>query len=389
MTIGAILATAGAGALGIAAHKVVEKLVDKGIDKTGTSLNHALSAIHRQWHNGAGQTYVTATQSIRVEPFILVDARVARLPYIKDVMNTAQRIFTSYYLMSVAADNTVNGVRVSKYLDKFAPDRDLNAATQEFLSTESYQFGLPFVGEVCGMERYSHYSAESDDSKKSGSTFDRKVVQEIANLAVGQIVDVKITDGSNSATVPVQIRLRPIGMDPVVIREVLALGGENQSQSARWRRWKVGELSLFRDLLFNQDQIDRYRRAAMKDTSGYFRKVHARQNKSLIATFMSDTPSIGAASSIAVVSKETVRELEDQITGRLADFEARQRIFDDSLLMLLFVIDEDHEVVTLYTRDMDDSAVYSIKDLKGKSDDKADLTDIMRSFLEGRIPGRL
>jgi hypothetical protein len=59
-------------------------------------------------------------------------------------------------------------------------------------------------------------------------------------------------------------------------------------------------------------------------------------------------------------------------------------------MLLLFVVDADHETVTIYTRDIDNSATYAIRDVKSSSGEaKSDITDIMRSYLEGRIPGRL
>ncbi|MOA69609.1 hypothetical protein D3C78_1978950 [compost metagenome] len=57
-------------------------------------------------------------------------------------------------------------------------------------------------------------------------------------------------------------------------------------------------------------------------------------------------------------------------------------------MMLLFVIDTDHDTVTLYTRDIEQSGVYAMKDLKGGGKSN-DLTDIMKMFMEGRVPGRL
>jgi hypothetical protein len=151
---GAVAATAGAFAQKFG-EAVVNETAKKVVD---TSLNKMVEVLTNQWSQGAGQNYISKTQSVRIEPFTLIDSRATRLPYMKDVMNVAQRLFTSYYLLSVASDNKIGGVKVSKYLDKFAPDRDLTEASKEFLSLESYQFGLPFVGEAAGLNRYSDYT---------------------------------------------------------------------------------------------------------------------------------------------------------------------------------------------------------------------------------------
>lgn len=402
----AVLLTAGSTALKAGIQHVVQKSVDTGID---TAVKAITSTLERSPGN-----YVKATQSVRVEPFTLIDSRAVRYANIKDVLNTAQRLFTAYYLMAVAAENTIDGIKVSKYLDRFAPDRAAGTATLNMLSTESYQFGLPFVGEAAGLERYSAYCTEAaippNITSNPGmlkqladgagaAAIEREGVgisvnaaaataKDIDNLAVGQIVDVTIDKNGKKATLPVQIRLRTMGADPTVMREILALGGEDRSRAARLRKFRVGEISGFRDLVANQDYIDRYRQAAMADTSGYFRAAYKRVNKGLLATLLTGEPSIGAASSIAITTTETIRDVERVIDGRFSDFRTRQRIFEDSLMMLLFVIDADNDVVTLYTRDIEQPGVYALKDLKGGGKSN-DLTDLMKVFMEGRVPGRL
>jgi len=415
MSIGAIFKAAGVAAGAAVGGAFAKAVVDRTADAVvNTSLNKVVDALKVAWASGAGQNYVSKTKSVRIEPFALIDSRAVRLPYTKDVMNVAQRLFTSYYLLTVASDNTIGGVRVAKYLDKFAPDRDLTAASLSFLSNESYQLGLPFVGEAAGLERYSDYTTEANDPRGSrnekdlpsgdplgsdkgtsgGATFGSttaKIAQDVGNLAVGQIVDVSIQDGANKATVPVAIRLRTLAMEPVSLVELLSLVGENNRAPARWRAWRVGEKELLRDLVLGLDRIDAYRRAVMSDKSGYFRKAHQRANKGLIATMLTGQPSIGDATSICVITKDTQREVEEKMNGRFNDFAVRQDMFEGGLMMLLFVIDPDLETVTVYTRDIEDYGVYTLKDIKGAGpqSQNGDLSEIMKSYLEGRVPGRL
>lgn len=386
---------AGAAATAYVGGKVADALVE-------TSLDKAISAISRAMAAGAGQSLVSKSASSRIEPFTLVDTRAMRLPYIKDVLNVGQRLFTAYFMMGISSDNKIGSIKVSKRLDKFAPDRDLMSATASFLSTESYHFGLPFVGEAAGLQRYADYSSEANNpvlpdpktpvnSAVISAGGANKIVQDATNLAIGQIVDVTFTDGANTGTVQVMIRLRVMAMEPSNFVSTLALGGEDNSSAARFRKFRVGELTLWNDLVRQQDRIDNYRRTVMSDKTGYFRKAHARKNKSLLATMLTGQPSVAEATSIAIITKETQLETEDRINGRFSDFVTRQRMFDDSMLMLLLVVDADHETVTIYTRDIEDYGVHTIKDLKGVSNNGGggDLADIMKSYLEGRVPGRL
>lgn len=399
-TIAKILLGAGL-ALGSTAGLGALKRVAAGVQ--GSRLDKAVDAVVTQWAAGAGSNLVKATQSVRVEPYCLVDVRAAQQPEIKDVMIAAQRLYTSYYLTAVAAENTVGSVKVSRFLDKFAPDRDLSQATQNFISTgyssESYQFGLPFAGQAQGVERYAEYCSEASNPvdpkavKKGGASFGNgttKTITDITNLSIGQIVDVTITNGEQKGVIPVSIRLRTVGMDTSLMHEVLALGARNNGNLSRLTQWRVGDKTLLGDLIMNQDRIDAYRRAAMADTSGYFRNIHKRADRGLLAHLLSGQPSLGTVSSIVVTTIDTIREVEHETGARFDDFEDRQKIFEDSLLMLLFVIDPDHETVRVYTRDIEESGVYPLRDLKNQnSNGNTDLTEIMRSYLEGKVPGRL
>jgi hypothetical protein len=49
------------------------------------------------------------------------------------------------------------------------------------------------------------------------------------------------------------------------------------------------------------------------------------------------------------------------------------------------------ETLTIYTRDIEDYGVYTMSDIKsaGPSSGNTDLSEIMRSYLEGKVPGRL
>lgn len=410
MSVFKIAAAVGAALGAPFAAKVGEKLLDKFIDKVvvdrvNSGLDKVITATFNAWKAGHGQSLISASQAVRVEPFVLVDVRASRLPYIKDVMNVAQRLYTSYYLLANAAENTIAGVKVAKRLDKFATDRDLKEATVSFLSdkgygalsSESYQFGLPFVGEAVGLHRWGTFSNEANNPvgdhgpKVNGVSYKaNSIASDVANLAVGQIVDVTITDGKSTATVPVQIKLRPLGMESGTIAELFALGGEDNSFGARALRVKVGEISLWRDLVMKQDQVERYRRAVMSDKSGYFRRAASRDNKNTMATILTGTPSVGDAVSIAIITRDTLRDAEEKMDRPITDFATRQQVFDEGMMMLLFVVDPDHETVTIFTKDIEDYGTYALRDLKSAgSGDKSDLADIMKSYLEGRVPGRL
>jgi hypothetical protein len=388
---------------------------------------------------------VRVTQSARVEPILLMDQRASQVPFIQDVVHSLYNLFTGYWLLSVSLDTTINGVSVGRRLDKFATDRDLADATATAIGSafESMDIGLPFAKDV---QRASFESAnlaylkefaeqcasfeamegvnpgygasfealadadrqkiedavegekyKKDLTKATYGTSDsnrvtdpNKIVQSITNLAVGNIVEVTISEDGKEAKVPVMIRLRVAGMNPTAMVQTLALGGVDMSFRGRWRAWRAGELRFWSDFVMAMDRVDAHRAASMNDETGYYKTVYNRAKRNGMAEILTSGPSLGTASSIIVITQQTAEELERQIGGQLSSFKVRQGIFGQTYSMLLAVVDPDWESVTIYTRGIDMPTKLSKDMMKtaGKSDSK-ELMDILKSYQLGKAPGRI
>ena len=75
------------------------------------------------------------------------------------------------------------------------------------------------------------------------------------------------------------------------------------------------------------------------------------------------------------------------MSGRLKDFNFREKIFKKSYQMLLVVVDTNWERVTIYTRSIEHASQHSIKELKaagGKKD--IDITEILNAYKMGSAP---
>lgn len=408
-----------------------------------TSIQGTIQGFKRLWDSNAPTSYIRAAAPARVEPFVMIDESVAGLPYIKDVLNAGQRILICNYLLAHAATNSIGGINVARRLDRFAPDRSLDVATRHFLemesstqtgtgvySGESYKYGLPVPGVPVGIARFGDLAEyvrgpiKLEDSYSPESVFDKvfdkveagsdvvnphiekanvyskapgtssvtnvqKTVNEVSSLVMGAIVDVKITNGEQEATIPVQIRLRPVGVSSEVISGTFALQGKDYSIPSRLRALRIGEID-WKDLVFQTDAVREYRQLTAKDKNNFFRKTYERSNKNFLASMLTGKGSIGEMSSIIVTSTDTVRQFERNTGQRLSDFRTRQKILEDTLTMLILVIDPDSETVTIYMDSLDDEATYLISDLRtGGKNDNNDLGELMTALLGGRIPNRL
>ncbi|MNB58628.1 hypothetical protein D3C75_74490 [compost metagenome] len=446
-----LLVTAGIGLLAKYTPQVVAALTNKISDKAAGEVIKKAKTVLAGSKEG---DLVRFTQSARVEPILLMDKRAVNIPFIQDVVHTAYNMFTGYWLLAVSLDTKINDVSVGRRLDKFATDRDLNEATLTMLtespSMESFaasmaDFGLPFIDEIlaeqhqvamesvsngdmvaanvtadileddpvkAGAEasKYGQKKAEAADAaaaadakkkaeeeernrlakKGTGVTNAAKYVEKVNNLAVGNVIDVTISEDGKDAVVPVTIRLRVAAMPSDVMTQTLAVGGTDVTMRSRWRAWRAGEIGFWSDFVLQMDRVDAHRAAMMKDETGYYRTVYARAAKNSAASAMAGGPSLGTASAILVMDVKTATDLERRIGGQLSNFKTRQGIFGHTYSMLMIIVDPDWESVTIYTRGIEMPSKLTKNDIKtgGKSDSK-ELMDILKSYQLGKAPGRI
>lgn len=442
MESGALLAGLAAAAIGYVGKKVAESLIEKvSKDAAGEVIKGTKALLKAAPSNDL----VRVTQSARVEPILLMDQRAVQVPFIQDVVHSLYNLFTGYWLLSVSLDTTINGVSVGRRLDKFATDRDLADATSAYIDTsmESMDIGLPFTKTImqANFESYQDnlqaefdaYVASMEDAKSDAANQARKeindpnatveydheviqrrreeaalaksprnpvqgsrvtdpgkMVQTITNLAVGNVVEVVISEDGKEARVPVMIRLRVAGMNPKALVQTLAVGGVDMTTRGRWRAWRAGELRFWSDFVMAMDRVDAHRAASINDETGYYKTVYGRAKRNGMAEILTQGPSLGTASSIIVMTQQSCDELEREIGGQLSSFRVRQGIFGHTYSMLMAVVDPDWETVTIYTRGIEMATKLSKNDMKmaGKSDSK-ELMDILKSYQLGKAPGRI
>jgi hypothetical protein len=75
----------------------------------------------------ADNSLVSFTHPSRVEPLTIIGNDCVHLEYLPDVMQSLSSIFAGYYLQAVAMTTQVNGITVTKMLDRLNPDRKADA----------------------------------------------------------------------------------------------------------------------------------------------------------------------------------------------------------------------------------------------------------------------
>lgn len=329
------------------------------------------------------------TKPTRVEPLCIIEDRIKLLPYAHDLMQTLTTIYSGYYLQAVGISVNVGKVDVIRLLDKLNPERspfDSAAGTAGYmLSTESYQHCLPSPSKKVSME------ARGDDPRPapSGGGFGKDTVlrlQENANLSVGKLLEVNVESCGHKATFPIAVRLIVNNGDEATLAHTLAVGSKDVSMKARWHGMRSGQLKYVEDGIFCQDLIDAHRKALMHDT-GFYAATLERRNRNVVSAIVSGQPSVSTASNIVVVTKDLVKKLEGQIAGRFSDFATRERIFKNTYVMLMVVVDPEWGHVTIYHRSIERPTELTDKELKsaGKAQGP-DIAEILKAYQLGNSP---
>lgn len=362
------------------------------IDLSSVGLN-VVRKIQDLWSGAKADSLIDYTQVARVEPIVLIDTDAMESDILPDAMQTLQSIFSGYYLQAMAISTNVGKVEVQRHLDKLNPHRNPgDSATNTMgwlLATESYQHRLPTPTARLSMEAITDRFEDNPESETS-TGYGRDTVKELnelTNLCVGKMLSVEITDGLHKATIPVSIRLMASSLPTASLLHILSIGTKDTSTGERWHQWKSGEIEFIKDLVMCQDLIDAHKENLKHDVEGIWTAIQKRRRSNQLSTIVSANPSIATASNMCVLTSESVAGLEMRINGKLSDFKVREKIFKETYLMIMCVIDKSWNRVTFYHRGIPVATSVSADILKARNKGNGpDVSDILKAYQVGSAP---
>lgn len=334
----------------------------------------------------------------RVEPIAIIDNVLADQPYMQDLMKVATSQFAAYYLQAVNMVMGVGKIDTLKVFDSLNPVRSVAGdIAGTVFSKENYVDGLPSIEsfkqkvdqyEIAeySFEAYT-YGMEADkveEEKKAVrnlSASDTGKIYEVENLAVGKLLNVEIDSGDGvKAKLPVLIRLVPAVVPSEALTHIFVAGGRD-SWSHRFFLVKTGQLHFWRDFVLGQDMIDAHMKALMTDRSGVYKEITDRRRNNVSKAVTSGRVSLADASNIAIISSNTMKTTASQLYSRMDDMAVREKIFDNSYLLMLLVVDERWNQVTIYHRGVDLTSKYRLDDIKMAEKNKgSDITELFKMF---------
>lgn len=356
---------------------------------------------------GKSESLLDYTRMTRVEPLVLLDDQVPHYPFIEDVLKSLLSIFAASYLQGVAVSVNVGKINTMRLLDKLSPTRrpmeSFAFATESLMRKENYKYGLPKfdialeagfampkVDSTITSIDQTVTEPEAEPDKPNNLKLGKEtltVVQSAANLSVGMVLDVEIESDGSKANIPITVRLITNVVPDAIFVHIFTHNAKKIDFKERYHGWRSGELEFINDIVLCQDLISAHRKALIKDKTGIYREIMSRRTQNRFSGIVSMNPSVATASNMAVISTATAAAIESEVGGRLDNYAIRERIFKDTYMMIIVVLDAQYEQVTMYYRGIQTPTQVSVKGMKhaGKGNGM-DVAEVLRSFQLGTAP---
>ena len=418
----------------------LEGLADIGI----AGINKAIA----QWSLNTVQSarhgsLVEATQTMRVQPLCVIDHTLSTSPILEPLNQNLLNLFSAYYLQAVARDNVIGKVSVFRRLDKLNPNRSkaesvlnnaaiilngmegyydtslpclpkltnthvereaIKAATESLVySMEAVEvtdeavaetaettekpsawkrIGQSIVDDINGIDKNGNPKNEKASALSSGDA------KELTQLAVGKILNVTFKENGSELNVPIAVRLMTSLMLPNALVRLLNFGSRERDLTLkeRWHAYKSGKIEFWRDFILAKDLKKQRVKDITADKDRVYQKIQARLLDNAAAGAMSANPSLANMSNIIIINKPTLQELESVLGGKFSNFNLRERVFNNTGIMLFAVVDNDSQRVKIYHQSIEECTDVSFNEINRGSKKDSDITDLLNVFLQGGAP---
>lgn len=361
----------------------------------------------------SGLNLADVAKIARVEPIVLVSSNLTTLKELPDILQGVLNIYSGYYLQAVQLlSSAAINVKILKILDRLNPDRDIKTVVSANLGLENYSlksyinytsvnydtltlesFVPKFIqkkvtkSHQTSIDNIAAESADSVESARIGKidNFDK------LNYSVGKILNVEfnVKDANGNATsvqIPVVVKLDTMVFPSEVMNSVLTVNKQELSFGSRLKDAIAGRISFIKDFILVSDLIKEHKKALIKDPTGYYAKVLARTNNSKFFSLLPGNMSLNSISSVFVISEKEESEIAKKIGGKLTNDTTRNIVFDNTLAMMIVVVDREWERVSIYIRGQNSGFTQaSFTDFKSASDknSSAQILEFMKAFNMG------
>lgn len=276
--------------------------------------------------------------------------------------------------------------------------------TENFLALKDLasKFGDP----VPSLEDNNQQSAPADNGKKEEGKSDEKkekkdfsgqekeLKADSARLFCGHLLEMKIPTGTGE-TVPLYfyVQLLPQVIPGLVMQEFMR-GNATPDRALRWAMYKAGEISFWKDFVFECDRVAKRKKALKVDKDGFLREMEDRRSAALKKKIYQMKGEANRrrnlCNSIIICTKRSLDNVCKDVGINMKSYTQRDELLNDMMAMMLCVVDTNYGTVDLYMNGIEGRGEYTAKMIEGatKSKDALDVKDIISLVSAGSMPTR-
>ena len=212
------------------------------------------------------------------------------------------------------------------------------------------------------------------------------------SLPSGRILNIPmLTDGKSSFNLQLLIQLFPFFIETDVAQEFINLNF-TPSFWRRFTQFQAGEISFFKDFIFSCDLREKRMKALIKDKTGGLADMINKQKNAVASHWMNflrkpGTEKINIASTILILNRNSVDKTLNKSGIDLKSISNRKRFFENSYCMMLVLVDQMYNEVTIYYNGIEAVSTFKYEQIKRESKkESTDLVSIMKSYAQGLAP---
>lgn len=338
-----------------------------------------------------------------IESRVYLTREAAREECVNDLLYCINVMYAGWCMTALSMNQMVQGSKIRDILNTVAtesirPQDAYKSLDQAFAALENYKsVNSPFFPvTLAGPSNVIPSIDDPDEDASFAGGAGNKVIEfpKDYRLVSGIVIDVSFGLGDardkKVLSVPVAVRLDPLLINQDAAKQFFA-ANFRQDMWMRWFKVKTGEISFWKDFLFEMDLLDEKYKAIRHDRTGTVKDMYDAQQSALssyllkIIGWRADRQNI--ASSIHIFTKPQFQEF---CRTTHCNFDRRDDLLKylrKTLSMMIAVIDNEYQMVDMYIAGVGKKTTYQFSQLQNYTKpNQYDLTSVMRAFANTNAP---
>lgn len=362
-----------------------------------------------------GTSLADVAQVARVQPITMVSESLKTYPELWDIEQGILNIYAGYYLQAFSIfEVQMKDSRLISVLDRLNPNRTLKTALVAYESFRPNMYdllstsleseyienvkkyhcleGLGFGSKRLNLATESisstadkalagirqeadsdQYGSDGPKGESGGSATISTKASDVftqSNETVGKVVEVSFSIKDEVVKIPVIMELDLFDVDPDVMVEIMTANPESITLDSRFKDLMAGRISFWSDFVFASDIIQKQEANLIKDKSRAYANMLARITKSKLYGSLTKASSLNTISGIMIISEEEENGIRANLGGGLSNDSTRNKVFANSSVMIIAVVDRDESWVTVYVRNSKTKSRIPVRAFKKGKDSK-------------------